>query len=431
MLRKIGVIVVFLLLMTATVIFLLSKRTFSPDRPTTQPVQLTLLSWRQEDSDAFDTIFQEHHIRNPHIKVVPEFISDEKYEQAIQIRMSSGSLISDIVMIKADRDLFLSIANRNELVDLSGEAFVQAYPEEKRILYQENKRQYGLPYTSNVLVAYYNRDTFEALELSPPVTWEEALRVCESSVEDGMEAIVFGAEQGRQFNTAYLPIFLSNLSIYQNPMYFMLDLEERKVRCDDQVILSYLALMEQLTLPGYLANANLLRTQDDAIELLMDGKAAILWADTSLIHRIEQLYPDNEIGFFPFPVSDKGAVACESIGAVLAVDAKSAHRQEALSLMEYLSTPEVAGMYGNATSQLVLVENASISNLNIVKIQYILENATLDPAVYMNEYDRWYRSPFNDMTARLIDGQPISKVVEEGQKLFDDLRIPTYQTVGS
>ena len=397
--------------------------------PNNSENSLNVMSWRDEDRNVLQRIITEYQKSNRNVTIRQEIIPSDQYTQTIQIRLCSGIGISDVIFLKPDLNLFLKIVDRNGLLNLSKQSFLTRYPENQLQLYKIEDSQYGLPYTANIMTGFYNKKIFDELDIKLPETWEETLKVLETIQAHNITPIVCGAEDKDALNKSYLPLFVSNLSKYENPRFFTYDLQDSKVAADDQIFVEFLQIIKELSDRNFFPDSNLELSQSQALNKFANNRAAIFLDSTSSISRIHRANPKLEFGFLNLPLSTGETMPCGSVGSVLGIDAKTRCPEQAKAFVKYLSTPGVANEFGDGTGQMVFVKGANLSSPDAIAIKKLYKSTIMDPSLYMEEYDPWIREPLNDMVARVMSGQSVDMAVKSGQEIFKALRIPKYQIV--
>lgn len=120
-----------------------------------------------------------------HKKVQVEFISGENYKKEIGMRLDMGDN-ADIII--CDNVIMPALIDMNVFADISS----RLYPGNTAPYYpnlwentKNNGKVYGMPFTVDPYVLFYNKDLLEKYHELPPQTWEDLTRVCDS-VESGL-----------------------------------------------------------------------------------------------------------------------------------------------------------------------------------------------------------------------------------------------------
>ncbi|SCH14997.1 Maltose-binding periplasmic proteins/domains [uncultured Ruminococcus sp.] len=366
------------------------------------------------ENRSLESIFQKFENQHKNISIFTEYLSSGQYAETIQERISSGIKVADVIFMRSDYGLFLSLANRGRLVDLSEYAVLQHYPKDNLLLYQVNHKQYGIPFSSNFLITCYNIKILENYGLDIPKTWEETQFVFDTLMEHDILPITFGGEQNASFYNTFVPILMSVLETHHQADSFMKDLQRGKVSADDPVILEYLDLIKDITERGYFSPKNLLFKENESIDYFKEQKAGVLLTDEESINSINDDFYETA----PLPLYNGKVKNCASIGYVLGIDSKSEFIPEALDILEFLSEDDIVDEYVSTTGQNILTYSLFDSSSE--------KKIHLDPMIYVEDCELWIKQPFSNMTAKIMTGQKIADVVEDTQILFDDLSIPQY-----
>ncbi|WZL79728.1 extracellular solute-binding protein [Eubacteriales bacterium mix99] len=387
---------------------------------------LSVMSWRQEDAPAMKNLIDDFERSHPGIKMEMECVSLPQYAQTIQVRLSSGTGVSDVIFLKPDLDFFLSLTNRKALLDLSECDFLDQYPKELSSVYAVNEKQYGIPYTANVITTICNKEVLNRFDLQMPRCWEETEKIFNFLKKSGVVPIVCGGEQTDDMDKSYLPIFLANAEQYRYQsariFFYYVHTQQTGDILSNDMVQSFLECMKSLADSGYYPAENLNLSKTQATELFANGKAAFLLGDTASVSTIYSYNPDCEFEFSQLPMEFGSLTGYKSIGTVLGIGSDTPAREECKEFISYLSQPEVATAYGDAINQLVLVNGVTPQNEMCLKIKDLFDQKlSFDPAACVSNYESWYRKPFNDLVARVISGQPVKLALEYGKKAYAEL----------
>lgn len=411
--KKITVAAILLVIVFCSIFLVLRENRMSEQSE--QEQLLDVLIWG-EKTDLFDRIFQAFEEKYPSIKVQVSFVSEDFYEDFIQEQISSEKEIADVMFLKPEYDVFLSLENRGRLTDLAGETYLDNYQAEDLEIYEVNKRQCGIPFVSNQLVACYNLSVLEKLNQSIPQNAEDTETLFQEALKNGITPIVFGGENERGFYEAYMQWLMLVLNNHNQAKVFASDLQNGKVMADDPILLEYMELIQSLNRKGYFLTENLLINTAEALAAFEAEEAAVILSDVwTLYQHLGTDFGKKYVTGSLF-VEEGEAKAIDSLSFILGIDSKSDAKETANLLMGFLS------------------ECVEENDIELPEGMYLL-NAAMDTAylkkeydfeVYMDKCDWWIKDPFEDMTARLLSGQELSAVIASTEELFESLTIPTY-----
>jgi raffinose/stachyose/melibiose transport system substrate-binding protein len=106
---------------------------------------------------------------------------------------------------------------------------------------------------------------------------------------------------------------------------------------------------------------------------------------------------------------------------ILGVNAASKHQQEGLKFVEYLSDPEVASVYANATGQHLTVTGIEYSNRDLKATAPWLDRKTLLAPRFLFE-DLDLRAAVENACTQVVGGTAPEQAAEAAQRIVDQRR---------
>ena len=143
-------------------------------------------SWRTEDVDAYNELFNAYEAEHEGVDINFEAFLNTEYNTLTATSLQAGEA-GDVVMTRSyggvkpwiDGGYLVPLDDKVEtLVNFSPTAL-------DAVRSQENGQVYGVPFAIQTLQMYYNKAIFEELGLSEPETWDEFLTINETLLEAG------------------------------------------------------------------------------------------------------------------------------------------------------------------------------------------------------------------------------------------------------
>ncbi len=315
-----------------------------------EDVSLRVWSWRTEDADAYETIFDVFEEQNPCITVNFQAFVNTEYNQILQTGLT-GSDGPDVAQVRS-YGLLQPLVEGGNLVALD-----DIVPEVSEFdgtilagaLGREDGQTYGVPFASQTLQMYYNTAIFEEHGLEEPTTWEEFLEVNETLTEAGVTPMSVGG-----LDAWMMPIVHDILGSAQ---YGGAEFEEAVLAGDTD-----------LTDQAYVDS---LQTVVDVQEYMPENVVGVSYTESQVLFTTEQAAmfpggsfelaffqaenPDMELGVFQVP-PPPGAALDHPVTPAYAdgnwgLSANSAHPEEAETLIQWLATQEFGQMVANDLKQ--------------------------------------------------------------------------------
>ena len=284
---------------------------------------------------------------------------------------------------------------------------------------QENGRYYAVPWYTNNVALYYNKDMFAAAGIErPPATWEEFYEAARKLKEAGYYALSL-ARGG--FGTYFFISFL-----YQNGGRIFAEDGRTLVFNSPEAVEAFewfTGLYTDLkAVPDTIMSAF---SWDEVYAPFLQGRAAMFISGDWARFTIQQNAPHINWGVAPLPAGKRRATVAG--GYNLAIGANSRNREAAWKLIEYLTGPEGEGMlleYGRIPARKDILTSEAASRdpffaLFIEQAEYGVPQPTHPAWLRLNNI-------IGDAFDAVIQGlktpkQALDDAVREGQALVNSL----------
>lgn len=351
-------------------------------------VTLTVWSWRTEDEDAYNEIFDVYEAANPGVTVefVPFVNTDYNNILATGLTGEGGP---DVAQLRAYGGI-QPLIEAGQLLPLDGEIetldnFTDAILKGAQGL--EDGRIYGVPFGVQALGAFYNVGIFEELELAEPETWDEFIAILDTLAAEGYIPIGNPA-----FDSWMLPILHDAVAAprYGGPEFQAEVLAGETDFTDEDYVASIAVLQE---LQPYLPPDVVGVAYNDARTLFISELSPIFIGGSFEIGFWRSEAPDVEVGMFmvpPPPDSITGPLVPAWMDGSYGVNALTEHPDEAKALVEWMGTGEFGQLFTDKINQLSPVEGTEPSDELLAEFAELFGEY---PASYMLLVDFRYGDP--------------------------------------
>jgi len=313
-------------------------------------VTLKVWSWRTEDVEAYNTIFDVFEEENPGITVEFEAFQNTEYNQILTTGLA-GSDGPDVPMVRAYGQLQPNIeAGQLEPIDGDVDGLDAIAP--SVIAGAKGKadgKTYAVPLATQTLQMFYNKQIFKDQGLEVPTTWAEFIDVQEKLLAAGITPMALGAK-----DDWILPIFAD---IVGSARYGGSEFEQKVLSGEtDFNDPDYVASLGIITeLQKYLTPDVVGVSYTDSQIQFTSGQAAQFPGGSFEIATFRNQAPDLEFGSYQVPVPD-GAVLDAPVSPAyadgnFAINAKSKNKEAALELLNWLATPEFGQLVADELNQ--------------------------------------------------------------------------------
>ncbi len=368
-----------------------------------EKVTLTVWSWRTEDEDAYNEIFDVYEAEHPNVTVefVPFVATDYNNILATGLTGEGGP---DVVQLRAYGGL-QPLVEAGQLEPLDGKVSTLSNftPDLlKEAMGIKDGRIYGVPFGIQTLAAYYNKGIFDELGLSEPTTWDEFMTALDTLKENGYIPIAAPAK-----DTWMLPIIHDAVGAprYGGPEF------EKKI----------LAGETDFTDPNYVASIQLVKdlqpympenvvgvSYQDSRTLFLTERAGIFIGGSFEVGFWRNEGPDLDLGVFRVPPAPDSVIDHPLtpgwMDGSYGVNANSDAKEEAFKLVEWMGTKEFGQMFTEKIKQLSAVPGTEPKDPLLAQFAQFYEET---PASYLLLVNFRYGDP----SGTTLLGQGIQKML--------------------
>lgn len=318
----------------------------------------------------FDEVAASFEEEHPGVKVVMTSADNANYKQEISVKLASNE--APDIYFAWSGVYAQNFADGGRALDLS--SYVSGDTEWSGGIianqfgpFTFDGKIYGIPIVMDGKAFYYNKEIFSELNLEVPETWEEFMTVLDTISK-----------------TDYIPISLGNQEDWATGHY-MTTLNQRMVDADtlaaDYAIegdfsdAQYVAALERLNAmaPYFTPDFNS-TSYDTGINDFITGKAAIYYEQFNQVQYIQPA--EFEWSWFDFPDikegdGDQNALTGAPQGFMVSAD--TAHPDEAVEFLKYLTSKEIASKMVKDTQMISCVDGAITAETADEKVAEIAE----------------------------------------------------------
>lgn len=308
------------------------------------------------------------------VKVQIEFVNREDYKKEINMRMDSDNSADLIICDSTAMPAFIDMGVFRDLSD-----YVTS-EKKNSIRYQplwesdrSNGKYYGIPFTCDPYVLFYNKDLMEAKGLSLPEKWDDIIGLCDDISDYGSHGFGFPGKSQDERTTMYTCLLYSMGGSFRN------------INKDGGIhALTFLqTLTDRSDIPENLINLS----KEDLSYEFASGKVKMMANSLSSIKilRSQKLSFQPGVAALPRGVRSSCIFMGENIGVTKHAD------QETMDFLDYLYEPQVMGRITCAMSTLPLLQTDPdhTKNRNIDDGEH-LADAFLENGYIVEPQDAWF-----------------------------------------
>jgi raffinose/stachyose/melibiose transport system substrate-binding protein len=306
-------------------------------------------SWRQEDSEGYETLFASFSEANDGITVKFEPFNSTDYDQILRTAITSGDPL-DVVQLRpyaAGRQI-MDDGTLEDLSDLDG---IDAFTEEALASCTGSDGVvYGVPLAKNALITLVNSDLLEENGVEPPTTWPDFLAACDTLASAGVTPIAQSGKDAYILGILYAAIAGAQLSDDFVDAAF-----EGSADFTDQVFQDI--VQRVLDVVDYCPKDFVGMADDEARNMFAQGDCAFYINGDYRIAPLLEVNGDLNLDYLPtLPDSGDAFRLCNAIDGSYALAAESPDLEDAKKLLAYMTTTEFGTEFANIFGRLSAVE---------------------------------------------------------------------------
>lgn len=331
----------------------------------------------------------------PNVTIEMEIIEWNKMHPTIEARFAANE-VPDIMVLKS-QDI-PTYAPTGNLMDLTGQPFLDNVIELSRQSIIIDGREYGIPYNALYQGVFYNREIFSEKNLSIPQTYDELIKICEKLESQGITP--FSTHLMDVWHIANMTMQFAMVEVFNKNPNWGYDLFDGKVSFSTSD--EYRRVFEIMKdIRKYTFEDTFTYDQMKAVELFAKGEAAMMVTGTWNCDIIERFNPKLDYGIFPFPGRDSETKLLFEPNYTWAGSSRSENKELILKILEFIATDKELARYCAETSKTqsmikgvdIISHNSISSDIN----KYIRANKVVDVNIgniqikwdYQEEYSRY------------------------------------------
>ncbi|MEW9032090.1 MAG: extracellular solute-binding protein [Planifilum fimeticola] len=303
-------------------------------------VELELLTNKSESIQTYKHLIKEFEKENPGIRIKLNAPPDA--ETVLKARLTKNDM-PDILSIGGNAT-YGELARAGVLKDFSESDLLKkihpAYIDMiGRLVGEEKKGVYGLPYATNANGVIYNKEKLKQLGADVPKTWDEFIELLEKAKKAGETPIYFSLKDPW---TAMVPWNAIAANVVEE------DFARLKNEGKASFQKNYGEVADKmLTLLEYGHKDNFGVGYGDGNTAFAKGKSLLYLQGNWAIPEIKKANPDVELGMFALPVTndpEKNKLV-SGVDVLLTVTETTEHPEEAMKFIEFMMREETAKTY--------------------------------------------------------------------------------------
>ncbi|MFS1009417.1 ABC transporter substrate-binding protein [Enterococcus casseliflavus] len=368
---------------------------------------------------------------NPNVKIVVEALPDEQYKQKLSAYANSSEM-PDIMNHWSTHPAYEVMAQNGQLAELNEsdyndhEYFAGALKS-----FEVDDKLYGLPYTNDYMVLYYNAEIFSENNIDIPTNYKEFSDAVTLFRENGVAPVAVSGLSPYLFAMFYNELYLKNGGT-QETLYQVLN-GERLVQ-EDQHAIDAAVKMKDLTDLGIFQDGFLSAEYGAAQNLFIQGQTAMYYTgswDASMDGESSDASDEfkENVHALSLPVGDSGDQSYLTgwYGGGYVVNNDSENREMALEFLNFMMKPEnytkLAWESNSFIPAMAYEQYFTGNETNLQKdLTTILSEASDISGTPVNDYlSSKFKDSFETLAQNFVSGNmAVDDFLEQFQRAIDE-----------
>jgi raffinose/stachyose/melibiose transport system substrate-binding protein len=343
-----------------------------------EDVALEVYSWRPEDAEVYEELFNQFEEQHPGITVEFSPFSSTDYDQIVQSALQAGSAPDIIQMRSYERGR--QISDQGYLApigDIEGiDTFDSEYLDAMR---GSDGEIYGVPLAINAAVALYNKSVFDEYDVAVPETWPEFLDAAEALATEGITPV---AQAG---DAAYL-LGLTHAAVAPGA-YGPGFIDQIRSGDSDFTSPEFRASVQRMKdLEPYFPDNFVGISDDEARGMFATGEAAIYINGDYRIAPLRELNPELDMGIIPaLPDSSTGQAQVSTwVDGAFAAVADSENVDAAKALLSFMTTNEFGAEFANSLTRSSAIPGVQVEDPLYQELLGLTENGAVPTLMHVD-----------------------------------------------
>lgn len=198
---------------------------------------------------------------------------------------------------------------------------------------------YAYPLDCSGEGVFYNKKVFEDNGLKVPETYEDFLTVCDTLKSKGITPVALGAKDNWTSYHAFSSVVASFQTLYDEE--FGTKLYDGETTFKDSRYKDAFEVMKELNDRGYFTEGTMGVDLNQAAQSVAAGEAGMLLLSSYAVSVFQNLDPNVEIGYFPFPNKEGESAVVAFVDKAIGYSPSSQNTEICKEFINYIAQPEV------------------------------------------------------------------------------------------
>jgi raffinose/stachyose/melibiose transport system substrate-binding protein len=376
----------------------------------------SFITWRGDDSEAYDQIIAAFEEKYPNITVnVEYFKGGSTYDGIISTRGIGGEL--DLYAAQPGGQVS-GLVNAGYALDITGQPMIDNMIPGAVAAGTIDGKTYGVAQATSTMCVFYNKAMFAKYGLETPKTWDDFLNICDTLKANGVDPMAAGFSQSyiaQNFWKMMMGHYTPNDSSYWGKI------SDGELTLMDEPMYTVAKAMSSLVQKGYFIDGVSGLDKHGAAALFTQGKVAMDVEGTWRAGTIASTEGAPEFGIFsiPFMGDPEEMINIVHPNQIHMIFPQSKNIEAALTFYNFMMSPEMETIYSSVTGQVPTVKGAVVEDPTIQMVSdYISSTRPVLGHNLANPNNEVY-SNLNATWTQIMVGGDLDTVLADMQKKID------------
>ena len=179
--------------------------------------EVVIWHYINEGGGELGNLIEEFNKTHTDIKIKAEYIPFAEMKKRVSIGVASNALPDILIGDTTDHSAYISMGVYDDITDeLSKWEEVKSYYPSVLKGVMKDEKYYGLPFASNDLALFYNKDILAKYGLEPPKTWEDVIKIADAVKKDGIYGLGMAGINNEEGTFSMIPWLYSAGGSWEN-----------------------------------------------------------------------------------------------------------------------------------------------------------------------------------------------------------------------
>jgi multiple sugar transport system substrate-binding protein len=310
---------------------------------------LRFVNCEGNDNEVLKAVLADFEKKHPDIVINSQYMVNSQLKKQMEIAKLSNTLPDLTVFDNPD---FASFAAAGYLVDLTDRMNAWGQLNEFQpgplSTVQYKGRTYGIPWYSNDLALFYNKDMLDKAGVQPPKTWNDLQSAAKKLTRNGVYGLAIAAVKSEVGTFQFIPWLYSAGGSYD--------------KLDSPAAVHALSFLAQLIRDGSMSKEVVNWAHGDLSKVFEGGQAAMVIEGSWEVWVLRRDTPNLNWGVAPIPTAQPGGKSVTDLGGYdVGITTNAKNVDAAFTFLTYIGGKDAEGKYAMGVTSIPSRKDVQLS----------------------------------------------------------------------